>query len=229
MTWRRGTAAGLFLCLAILGFLLALQLRIQPENGQSLEGKSIDELTGLVAALNQETDRLSSEVSELRLAALSNRYRGESDVTRLTQQERDVRILSVVSGLRPAFGRGLRLLIRDPKAELSPVDLDQLVNELKASGAEAVMVSGRRVDTRSSLTAGDGGLFLSGERLINPYMVEAVGNPSDLESAMEMAGGIVSSLESHPGVTVEISRQRKIEVPTVSHEPIFLLARKAKP
>jgi len=228
MTWSRRTAGGLFLTLAILGFLLALQLRVQQEGSHAqLQRKSSDELTSLVAALNQENERLQAEVTDLRLAAQDTRYRGESDVSRLDEQAQELNDLYLVTGLRPAYGRGLRLVIRDQRGELNAVDLDQLINELKASGAEAVMVNGRRLDTRSSLLRTAEGIALSGEQLLSPYVVDAVGNPADLESAMEMAGGVVPSLETRPDVTIRMETLRKIEVPTVTHEPVFLLARKA--
>ena len=57
MTWSRRTAGGLFLTLAILGFLLALQLRVQQEGSHAqLQRKSSDELTSLVACLLYTSD-----------------------------------------------------------------------------------------------------------------------------------------------------------------------------
>lgn len=227
MSWSRRTAGGLFLTLAILGFLLALQLRVEAES-QSLEQTSTDELTRLVATLNQENERLLTEVTELRLAALNNQYQGESDESRLSEQARTMEILWLATGLRPAYGRGVRLVVADKSGVLEPTDLEQIINELKASGAEAVMVNGRRLDTRSSLVREDEGVALSGERLVAPYVVEAVGTPANLESAMEMAGGVVPTLQTRAGVSVEIREQSRIEVPTVTREPVFVLARKAE-
>ena len=227
MTWTRRTAGGLFLTLAILGFLLALQLRVQA-NGHSLDNKSTDELTRLVATLNHENERLLDEMTELRVAALNDQYQGESDLSRLSEQARTVEVLWLVTGLQPAYGRGIRLVISDERGVLEPADLEQLVNELKASGAEAVMVNGRRLEARSSLGQEDDGIVLSGERLVSPYVVQAVGPPSDLESAMEMAGGVVPALQTRSGVSVEIEEQSRIEVPTVTREPVFRLATKAE-
>ena len=224
---RRRNALGLFLCFALLGFLLVAQIRGHESVEADLESQSMDDLTNLVGTLNQENDKLQAEIVDLRLRLLSAQLADKNDASRIAEQQETLVQLQLVTGLVGGSGRGVRIELHDPMGELDAFDLNQLVNELKSAGAEAVVVDGVRVQVRSSFAGSANHLTLSGTVLETPVVIEAVGNQSDLVSSLTMAGGVVPSLEARPGVAVRIDKRSEIVVPADAHEWRFVYASKA--
>jgi uncharacterized protein YlxW (UPF0749 family) len=210
--------------MAVLGFLLALQVKAHEGSNQQLDTKSMDELTTLVGALTQENQRLLEEVTELELLVLDSQYAGQTDETLIAQQQDNLRALQLATGRAAAYGRGISVRLEDRNGELKAYDLCQIANELKSAGAEAVLVNDRRLDFRASFSDEGGRVLLSGEPLTRPYHFLAVGNPADLESSLVMAGGVVPSLDGLPGVFVEVARQQRVDAPPVMEEPTFVYA-----
>ncbi|MCZ7662022.1 MAG: DUF881 domain-containing protein [Thermoleophilia bacterium] len=228
MTLRVRPTWGLFITFAILGFLLATQLRVQDGLPGDLEARSLEELTALVGHLNQETDRLQEEWADLSLRLMSGRYTGESDVSMIAEQKRMLEELRVVTGVVPAQGPGVRLTVHDVNGELEAYDLTQLINELRSAGGEAVVVNGLRAGLRTAFGNASDGMTLSGVPLTLPYTIEVVGSPSDLISSLVMAGGVVPSLEQRPGVKVEIQSVDSVSAPPAQTNPRFIYAAKAE-
>jgi uncharacterized protein YlxW (UPF0749 family) len=203
------------------GVLLATQLQAVESPSRTLEKQSVDELTTLIGALTQETDRMQSELTDLSLRVMSARSAAESETTAITEQEHSLLGLRVVTGAIDGVGRGVSLTISDPQAQLEPYDLFTLVNELRSAGAEAVMIDQRRIGLRSNFTADPAGIALDGRFLREPYRLSAVGDPDDLSSSLRMPGGVIPSLENRAGVTVGLLKRDTLEVPAFSDEPTF--------
>ena len=225
---RRRNALGLFLCFALLGFLLVTQIRGHQSRTADLESKSMDDLTSLVGTLSQENEKLQAEIADLRVQVLNGQLAGKYDAGRIAEQQDSLRQLQLITGSVAGIGRGVRLELRDPMGEVDAFDLNQLVNELKSAGAEAVVVDGRRVQLRSSFAGSAGHLTMSGTALTTPIVIEAVGNQSDLVSSLTMAGGVVPSLQARPGVVVGIEKRSQISVPATPSAWPFVYAAKAK-
>lgn len=217
----------LVLTFAALGFLLATQLQAQESLSRELKQQSVEELMSLIGTLTQETDRMQTELAELSLRAVRGRQTGESDATLIVEQQKTLTDMRVVTGASPGYGRGARVSISDPGGELEPYDLLNLVNELRSAGAEAVVLSDRRVDFRASFTGRAGAISMSGVPLRTPYSLGAVGNPDYLTSSLVMAGGVVPSLENRPGVTVMVTKEEALTVPAFHVEPAFVYASRA--
>ncbi|MCL5942681.1 MAG: DUF881 domain-containing protein [Actinobacteria bacterium] len=224
MAPRSRTTWGLFVTFAVLGFLLATQLRVQENLSHSLDSRTLDELTALIGTLNQENDRLQEEWADLNLRLITGRYAGESDVSLIAEQKRILEELRLVTGSVPGVGPGVILIVRDAQAELEAYDMTQLVNELRSAGAEAIMINGRRVGFRAGFFDTGNGIVMSGVPLEQPYRIEAVGVPQDLISSVAMPGGVVPSLEQRPGVTVTVQALDSVSAPPTEMNPRFVFA-----
>jgi len=217
-----------FLVFVVLGFLLATQAGEQTRH-QDLESRSLEELTDLVGALDQETDRLQLEVAELRVRMVDGRHAGETDTDRLSQQQRAVTDLRLITGGTPGRGSGVRVQISDAAGRLEPYDLGQLVNELKSAAAEAIVVNGRRLSLQGSFAGTGGNITLEGEHLVAPYVIEAVGDQDDLVSSLIMPGGVIPSLEARPEVQIGVEKRDDLGVPALTQEPGYTYARSVSP
>ncbi len=174
----------------VLGLLVVVQLRAQSA-GTGLDTLSAQELTVLVANLNARNDVLRAEIASLEREATDlalSRARGE---TSLGQLQQDLARVRAWSGLDPVSGPGIRLTVNGPIAGQA---VEDVLNELRNAGAEALAVAGVRVVTGSVVAGPPGGLSIENTALPDPFEVSAIGNPEVLTGALTRAGGLIAQL-----------------------------------
>lgn len=117
-----------------------------------------------------------------------------------------------ILGKNAVKGSGIVITLTDTRAQkITPEDLRELLNQLKTAGAEAISINGQRI-VYDSYVVDLSGTFVSvnGERLVSPYVVKAIGNPTYLESGLskKQYGYIDTKLEE--GKDVVLERQENI-------------------
>lgn len=211
--------ARLFLSLAfgllLVGFLLVAQWRGNESYSRSLEAQSNVDLAAIIQQISSENDAMRDEALhlELRLMEAEAGGRGRSEL--LNTAARELKDLRVFAGLEAAAGPGVVVTLADPESVLLPSDLLAFVNELKAAGAEAIAVNGRRLAGRSGFSGDAGSAEFDGERLVAPYVVSAIGEKSGLTQAIGMPGGVAASFGTYPGVQVSVVGSDDVSVPAV--------------
>ena len=65
----------------------------------------------------------------------------------------------------------------------------------------------------------------SGTLLQTPYRVSVIGNPDTLASALGIPGGALDTLQAQRGVSVEVQRSAKVDIPALPSTPAFRVAR----
>ena len=191
---------------AILGLLVVVQLRGQA-GGSGLETKSAQELTALVANQNTENDRLRAEVSNLQNQLAELRADRATGATSVGQLESDLGRIRAWTGLDPIAGRGVQITV---SGEIDAAAVEDLLNELRSSGAEAIAIDDRRVIARSSISGVPGALDIDGFLLRDPFTVRAIGRPEVLVGSLTRVGGIVAQLAAtNPAALVEVEPVEK--------------------
>jgi uncharacterized protein YlxW (UPF0749 family) len=132
----------------------------------------------------------------------------------------DLNRFRMLNGVTVATGPGLEIRLDGP---LNALDLQDLLNELRNAGAEALAVNELRLTVSSTFELSqDGELTLDGHAIRRPYVLEAIGDPHTLEVAVSRRGGLVSLLErSHPGLSVEVTQHSHL-VLGASRTPVAL-------
>lgn len=92
------------------------------------------------------------------------------------------------------------------KGKVFDVDLQQVTNGLWAAGAEAISINGHRLTSTSAIRGAGDAILVDLRPLARPYEVQAVGDPSRMQTAFARsdAGRYLSSLEQNNGVQVSI-------------------------
>jgi uncharacterized protein YlxW (UPF0749 family) len=102
----------------------------------------------------------------------------------------------VIAGLTALHGPGLTITLHDGADPNDPADkslgwtihyqdLQDIVNVLWASGAEAIAVNGQRVGPNTAFHyAGVNILVNTASRLVGPYTISVLGNPSNLANGL---------------------------------------------
>jgi len=185
----------------LLGLLVVVQLRAQTA-GSALQGRSAQDLTTLVGNLNTQNDRLRTEVGTLQRQLSELQTDHASGATSVGQIQTDLGRIRAWAGLDPVSGRGVTLVV---SGQIGAAAVDDLLNELRNAGAEAMAVEDVRVVAATTISGVPGALDVDGFLLRDGFMIRAIGRPETLVGSLTRAGGIVAQLAAtSPAATIEV-------------------------
>jgi len=194
----------------VLGLLVVVQIRSQ-NAGNGLDNLSAQELTVLVANLNTRNDELRTEVASLQREAADladKQSRGEISLDQLTS---DLAQIRAWAGVDAVTGPGIRVTIDGPIAAFA---IDDLLNELRNAGAEALALGDVRIVPGSAVAGPIGALSVENTALSSPIEVSAIGNSESLTGSLTRAGGIVAQLTAtFPDVQITVIPVDKLDLP----------------
>lgn len=217
------------MCL-ILGFMISLARVTQTTRSSRKNFLSPDQQIRVNEA-NVDIDafqRMSQEVSKLqadntRLENSIASQGGQSKVLNDSLQE-----LKVFAGLTKVVGPGVVVTLRDSQkgnagvslnlglpsdAIIHDVDVLKVVNELIASGAEAVSVNNHRVAGNTSFRCVGTTILVNDIKIASPVVIRAIGDPSTLLGAMNMPGGVLAEIRQTDPTMVQIEGVKNQELP----------------
>lgn len=197
----------------ILGLLVVIQLRSQA-GGSGLAELSSQDLTILVANLNARNDQLRREGSSLEaeLATLTqNRSRGDASIDEISA---DLERVRAYAGLDPVGGPGVDISIR---GAIDGPGVEELINELRNAGAEAIATGGVRVVAGVVVTGAAGEAQVDGVRLGVAFELAAIGAPDKLTGSLTRSGGVIAQLAAtQPDVIVTVTPIDRLELPATT-------------
>lgn len=196
--------------LAVLGFLVVVQLRSQATD-QGLSALSVQDLTELVANVTARNNQLREEVrtlEEQRATVAATVQRGDSSAADIRN---DLNHVLAWSGVMGVTGSGVRVTV---VGQLPADALGSLLNELRNAGAEAISIGGVRVVPGVVVAGPAGGLTVGGVPLAGPIELLAVGQPETLAGSLTRAGGPIAQLAArYPEATLTVEGQDLVQVP----------------
>ncbi len=212
-------------CIA-LGLLLASQYRAQMQSrtpAVSLAASGADQVT-IISDLVESNASLRKAIDDLRQELAS--YQGAGEKSSLEAMVEELNRMRIVNGLLEVSGPGVAVQI---SGGLGALDLQDLINEVRNSGAEAVALNNRRVVVRSVVGVSGKNLYLDGTLLASPYLLQAIGNPRDLQTALERKGGLVSGLRAtYPQIKIEVTQRENLVLPIYQGKYEFKYAKPMK-
>ena len=171
---------------------------------------SSQDLTVLVANLNDRNDQLRTEVATLEreLATLvQNRSRGDVSVDEISA---DLERVRAYAGLDPVAGPGVTISIDGP---IDGPGVEELINELRNAGAEAIAVGDVRVVTGVVVTGAPGAAAIDGVPLEDGFELAAIGAPDKLTGSLTRSGGVIAQLAAtQPDVVVTVTPVDRLEL-----------------
>lgn len=199
----------------ILGFLFGTQIRLH-QRAKPLEEMSDYDLGQLTYQISVENDVLRRKLYELKIRLLDYEQKETSQKEILKQALDDLERVSVLSGLKEISGEGVEVVIEDDAGVLKTLDLLDLINELKAAGAEAIAINGVRLSLRDYLNLNNSVLLINGRKFKFPIYIRAVGDHQSLKGALILPGGVVQTLSALEGVRLTITKKKKLTLPKAS-------------
>ncbi|KAF4408160.1 DUF881 domain-containing protein [Streptomyces lycii] len=198
------------LLLFVLGLGLAIQVRSTSDNS-ALRGARHEDLVRILDEVDDRTQRLEDEkqaLEEQRSELESSSDQAEEARRQTAQKEQQ---LGVLAGTVAAEGPGISVDVSAPKGAVEADMLLDAVQELRAAGAEAIQINDIRIVAGSYFEQSGSGVRIDGKAVQQPYEIRAIGDPQDLEPALNIPGGVVQTLEKEQA-TVAITREDAVVV-----------------
>jgi uncharacterized protein YlxW (UPF0749 family) len=189
---RFGGRLSLAFVAGLLGILVVGQLRGQA-GVPGLSALTATELTQLIANLTTGNDHLRDEISQLgsqEAHLVEARDRGETTVDELTA---DLERIRAWAGLTAVSGQGIAITVTGP---IGGDGIEELLNELRNAGAEAIAVDGVRVVAGVVVAGAPGGLSVENVALGDAFEIRAIGSPQILTGTLTRTGGVVAQVEA---------------------------------
>jgi uncharacterized protein YlxW (UPF0749 family) len=190
------------LLLALVGFAAVTQVRANEvdDDYTSLRQQDlIDVLDGLAGARQRaESERARLEAIRADLSSTTSRRQAAVE-----QATTEAETLSILAGLVPVTGSGIRVTIEEVDGQISLSSMLDVIEELRTVGAEAIQINGQvRVVAQTSFEDTVGGFLVDGELMSPPYVIDVIGDPDVLAGAMNFIGGPRRSIQEAGGTIV---------------------------
>lgn len=205
--------------LALVACTAVVQVRVNRAD-DGYQNARREDLIAILDGLNQNNRRLESEITELEERKNTLSSSADKAQTAREQAEQQVRTLGILAGTLPAQGPGVRITLNDPEGKMTSGNLLDAIEELRDAGAEAIQINGSvRVVASTDLTDDAPGVRVDGEKLVSPYVIEAIGESHNLAEAANFPGGLVSEVTGPQiGGTAEVTELRQLTVSAL-HAP----------
>ncbi len=162
--------------------------------------------------MERQRDELQTKLQEMHDTGSKNKSLKE-----------EVDELKYRAGLTAVQGKGVVIHIEDSKIPVKAGenqnlylihddDILRVLNELRAAGAEAISINNQRVVAMTEVRCTGPTIMINSVHVAPPYVVEAIGDPDTLKSALELRGGVVDTLE-HWSIGVDIVKSNNITIP----------------
>lgn len=214
---------GLLFLLIILGALVILQLRIAQSGIKYVRIQDLYLLKNEIKADKAEIEQLKKNI-QLKNQELIKYSSGDDSqkVEALLSEER--LNLKAILGLTPLEGPGVIILITDSNRELlededpnnlmvHDYDMQRIVDDLLAAGAEAISINDERIfTTKMDIVCNGPTIRINQRRIAQPFIIKAIGNKEHLESAIT-APGRYGNLLKEWGLFVEVNPSVNVQIP----------------
>jgi uncharacterized protein YlxW (UPF0749 family) len=201
----------------VLGLLAVGQLR-GLAGAPSLSGLSALELTQVIANLNARNDQLRNEIAGTSRQAqdlTETRARGETVVDQLRG---DLERIRAWSGVTEVAGQGIVINVQ---GRIGGDGVEDLLNELRNAGAEAIAIDGTRLVMSSVVAGAPGGLSIENTALGDSFEIRAVGSPQILTGTLTRTGGVIAQIgATYPEATVNVTPVDHVAIPATTRDLI---------
>ena len=199
----------------LLGILAVGQLRGQA-GVPGLSALTATELTQLIANLTTGNDQLRDTIAELsgqEAHLVEARDRGDTTVDEL---KADLARIRAWAGLTAVTGQGIAITVRGP---IGGDGMEELLNELRNAGAEAIAIDGLRVVTGTVVAGAPGALSVENQALGDAFEIRAIGSPQILTGTLTRTGGVIALIgATYPDARLTVTPLDTMTLPATDRQ-----------
>ena len=143
----------------------------------------------------------------------------------------------LLAGLTDVEGEGVTVVLKDSTEVAAGAtstnyiihdrDLRDIVNELIASGAEAISINNERICSKSSIRCVGPTITINNRYYAPPYTIKAIGNPDTLEAGLNIRDGVVDVIRAFK-IDVTIPKSNSLQIPKYNGTITYQYAEESK-
>ncbi|MEN6324977.1 MAG: DUF881 domain-containing protein [Syntrophomonas sp.] len=215
----KGAQISIALVCIILGVMLSVQFKTTGYYRATLVPERTEDLAAQITTVKKEKEALEQKTASLeeQIKNTKNNDQARADL------QKELQGAKLTVGLMPLEGPGVKITLSDNPKDLEPGEdpnsllihednLLMVVNDLKASGAEAISINDQRITAMSEIRCAGTMIVVNQVRIGPPFVLLAVGNPDLLENGMTQKSGNLSSLQ-FMGIQANIEKSEKLRIP----------------
>ena len=214
----------ILLCVSclLLGFLAMSQYLslIKTKEEIFVEGKTYDELAADYIVLLAKNESLQTRNSDLadELSRMKGAQNDDEDSSLILTDE--MRASQREAGFLSVYGEGLVITIdADSAVTVNSNMIIQLLNEIKASDAQAIAINGQRCVAMTEVRDTVSGFTVNGASFsyADDVIIMATGNSVNMYNALQMVGGVLDKW-TEKGVDFHIEISESIAINAIDEE-----------
>ncbi len=182
-----------------VGFLLPGQARVVREMKQTYQNEDPKDLVRVIKDLQQRKQDLLTEETSVSQRVRQYMRASNDTAAQVTQLQHEIGALKEQTGGVALTGPGVRVTIKEESSGASPSmiaddDLLLLLNDLWASGAEAISLNGIRLMDSSSVYRAGLNVRVDGKTTKMPLVIDAIGDADNMSKGLQIPGGVLDLL-----------------------------------
>lgn len=174
----------------MLGIVITLQYRsLSASSGNTMSDADRTSLQAQQLRLLQENDTLIAEKASLeeKIKELENATNDQQ----ISALEKELENIKLFAGTTPVKGRGvyISISVREPMYEATlQRHLLKIINELKASTAQAISFNGERLTSMTEIRVAGEYVVINSRQHSQPFEIYAIGTPQAMISGLILSG-----------------------------------------
>ncbi len=215
------------MCL-VLGFMIAMARVTAGVSRQSrmsfIAGDQYDRVANGPIDIQQKYASLSSDVTKLQAekTKLENALATQTGTAKVLND--NLQDVKAYAGLSDLEGPGIVITLRDSQKlgglatndTIHDTDVLKVVNELWASGAEAISVNNHRVGASTSFRCVGPVIHVDAVPIASPVVIRALGDSETLQGGLNLPGGVLSEIRQTDANMVQIEMAKTMRLPAYS-------------
>lgn len=188
----------LFIFSLLVGVLVSTQIEANTIAANSEDVKSAEDYLSQIDRSQDDIRKLNEMIKdkekELRLLMESD---NDNNIINLLKE--DIKTNKIYSGFSNMEGPGIEIIMYDNMEYdiigldinddiIHDIDILNILNDLKVAGAEALSINNQRVISTTEIKCGGPIIRINGKSYATPFIIRAIGDPSQLMAAVTAPG-----------------------------------------
>lgn len=207
----------------IFGIALSIQMKTISDKTAFINVESVNEMELQLKIEQAEIENLENYLERKNKELLEYKLNPETKDIILVMQTK-LEEYKKINAEYDLVGQGIMVEVRDSEKLVKPgenpndflvhdQDLLRIINDLKIAGAEAISINGQRYMGFSEVKCSGPTVTINGKTYGQPFIIKAIGNSAELESAIKSIDSYSYMLNSIYGIKIDVKASNQIKVP----------------
>ncbi|WP_339062324.1 DUF881 domain-containing protein [Tepidibacillus marianensis] len=210
-----------------LGFLVGFQYQFTSKRTaieKPYSWNQEQQVQNKLISQKNENKKIENQIRDIEDQIHKIEQNANSDLNEASDIHQTLDNSRMFAGLLDVEGPGIVVILNDSKKakEISgdvssyivhEQDLRRVVNELFASGAEAVSVNGERMIGTSTIKCVGPTITVNSIKKAPPFEIKAIGDPNTLLTGLELPGGVLETLRIWE-IQISTQKEDKVVIPS---------------